>query len=144
MEETDKRAYEISFLAKGEEAVGAVIKHLNEAGAEITNEQQIEQIELAYPIKKYNSAHFGCVHFKLDPKELDTLKEALKFEDNILRYLVVTPPIAREEASQPRRGKMENNQEFIPEKRPTPTPEGAITNEGLEAKLEEISSSIEE
>ena len=143
MEQADKKAYEISFIAKGEEAVGAVIKHLNEVGAEITSEQQIEQIELAYPIKKFNTAHFGCVHFKLDTDKLANLKEALKFEDNILRYLIVTPPIAREEAPQPRKGRMEN-QEATSEKRPTPAAEGAVSNQDLEAKLEEISSSIEE
>ncbi|MDZ4231431.1 MAG: 30S ribosomal protein S6, partial [Patescibacteria group bacterium] len=136
MEQTDKKTYEISFLAKGEEAVGAVIGYLKEAGAEITSEQQIEQIELAYPINKHNNAHFGCVHFELDPGDIDAIKDALKFEDNILRYLIITPPIAREEAPQPRRGRAEG-QEFSLERRPVTPPEGGtISNEDLEAKLE--------
>jgi len=142
METKDKKAYEISFLAKGEEAAGAVITHLNEAGAEITNEEQIEKLDLAYDIDKHSSAHFGAVHFNLDPDKIRGLRDALKFEEGLLRYIVVTPPIAKDDMTQPRRPKMERREES-PEKK-VAAPEGTLSNQDLEAKLEEISGSLEE
>ena len=93
---TEKSIYEISFLARTEEGVGAVLKHLKQVGAEVTSEQQIEQINLAYPIKKHNSAYLGCIHFALQGEEVEALKDAMRFEDDILRYTIVTPPFARE------------------------------------------------
>lgn len=139
MEETDKKTYEISFLARGEEAAGSVIQHLSRHGAEITAEQKIEPIELAYPIEKHNSAHFGCVHFAMDPDSVDTLKESLKFDEGILRYLIVTPPIVSEEE-----GKKPTRTPTSKKPVQETTPEGSMSNKDLAAKLEEISESMPE
>ncbi|MCR4260971.1 MAG: 30S ribosomal protein S6 [Candidatus Colwellbacteria bacterium] len=137
--ETEKKTYEISFLARTEEGAGTVLKHLNQVGADITNTQQIEQINLAYPIKKHNSAYLGCVHFALQPTDVVTLRDALRFEEGILRYTIVTPPFIRVEEPQPRGPRV--NQEAQIE-RPSTT-DTVASNRDLEAKLEEITDSLE-
>src|SRR3989344_3189883 len=137
--ETEKNTYEISFLERGEEAAGTVLKHLNQVGAEITSEQQLEQVNLAYPIKKHNSAYLGCIHFAIQPEEVGILRETLRFDEGILRYIIVTPPFVREENPQPRGSRM--NQE-VPSERQSSV-DTIASNKDLEAKLEEISGSFE-
>ena len=138
--QTEKNKYEISFLAPTEEGAGIVLKHLNQVGAEINGEQQLEQMSLAYPIKKHNSAYFGCIHFALDPEEVTVLRDTLKFEENILRYTIVTPPFIKVEETQPRGPRVA--QEMVIERAPS-TPE-TVSNKDLEARLEEITGSLEE
>ncbi|OGY56399.1 MAG: hypothetical protein A2Y84_01855 [Candidatus Colwellbacteria bacterium RBG_13_48_8] len=140
MKQEQAKSYEISFLAHGEEAVGAVIKHLSQLGAEILGEEKIEQITLAYPIKKYTTAHFGCIRFSLNPDDVKSLKDTLKFEEGILRYLIVTPPIFKEESGQPKKSKYFQTDDKSRET--FPPAGGAVSNEALEAKLEELSGSL--
>ena len=141
MEEQDKKTYEISFLARGEEAAASIISYLSKIGAEILNEEKIEQISLAYPIKKQNMAHFGCVHFSTEPSMIAALEEDLRFAEGNLRYLIVTPAIAREESSE--RNEQQNRGTYVKSepKAPSSSPTGAVSNEALEAKIEEISGS---
>ena len=47
MEETTKRAYEISYLLKSEEDVGVIVKLLSDLGAEIVNESAVSEIKLS-------------------------------------------------------------------------------------------------
>ena len=137
--QTEKNKYEISFLAPTEEGAGIVLKHLNQVDAEINDEQQLEQISLAYPIKKHNSAYLGCIHFTLDPEEVTVLRDTLKFEENILRYTIVTPPFIKVEETQPRGPR--TTQESVIERAPS-APE-TVSNKDLEARLEEITGSLE-
>ena len=140
MDKQDKKTYEISFLARGEEAAASVIGHLSKIGAEILNEDKIEQINLAYPIEKHASAHFGCVHFSTDPESIESLENGLRFEEGVLRYLIVTPAIAKTEPSE--RGDNQNRPTSAdrPETRSKVVSSGgAVSNEALEAKIEEIS-----
>ena len=144
--ETEKNTYEISFLARTEEGAGTVLKHLNQVGADITNTQQIEQINLAYPIKKHNSAYLGCVHFALQPTDVVTFRDALRFEEGILRYTIVTPPFVRVEDPQPR-GPRVNQEAQIERSSPIDSVasnrDSVASNKDLEAKLEEITDSLE-
>ena len=137
--ETEKNTYEISFLARTEEGAGTVLRYLSQVGADVTGEQRIEQINLAYPIKKHSSAYLGCIHFALKPGEVETLKDTLRFEEGILRYTIVTPPFVKEADFQPRGPR-------IMEKTLSERPSGGdavASNEDLEAKLEEISGSLD-
>ncbi len=136
---TEKNTYEISFLARSEEGAGTVLKHLNQVGAEIAGQQRIEQVNPAYPIKKHSSAHFGCIQFALQGEEIKTLKDILRFEESILRYIIVTPPFVREENPQLRgpRGSQE-----VPSEKQSGV-DTIASNRDLEAKLEEISGSFE-
>lgn len=137
METENQKNYEISFLVRGEEAAGSVVKHLNRLGAEISGEGSIGAIKLAYPIKKHETAHFGYIHFNAVPGLIADLKEALKFEEGILRYLIVTPAFVKDDLISQKKTKYEDTKTTARER------EGIASNEDLEARLEEISESLE-
>jgi len=138
--EIEKKTYEISFMARTEEDATVPAKYLKQAGADILSEQQVEQVNLAYPIKKHNSAYLGCIHFAIQPAEVEVLRETLRFEEGILRYTIVTPPFLEVEDPQPRGPRM--SQEAPVERQPASS-NTLASNEDLEAKLEEISDSLE-
>ncbi|PIR98349.1 MAG: hypothetical protein COT88_02155 [Candidatus Colwellbacteria bacterium CG10_big_fil_rev_8_21_14_0_10_41_28] len=138
MEEETTKTYEISFLARGEEGALSMVKHLNSAGAEIINEDKLDQIVLAHPIKKNKTAYFGCIHFSVDTDAIDKIKTALKFEEGILRYLIVTPPFIKTESGQT--STPMNRVERRPAKE---APKSTVSsNKDLEATIEELSESI--
>jgi ribosomal protein S6 len=91
---------------------------------------------LAYPIQKENYAFFGFTHFEGDPAAIGDLKNDLKLNPQVLRYLIITPPFVKKSAwkkSGPSKSQLE-------ETRPVPPPaeEPILTNEALEKKIEEI------
>lgn len=129
MEETSKKAYEISYLLKTEEDVGLVIKVLSGLGAEIVNESAVSEIRLSYPIKKETKAYFVYLHFNLDPGLVAKLRNTLQLNGKILRFLIITPPFVK---SQPRREILEFRT------RPVEPPRVELSNDALEERLEEI------
>lgn len=74
---------------------------------EITGEEAPERIELAYPIvksiegknRKFASAYFGWVRFKLEAEKLEAVKEELASVNVILRHLLIK--LTREEVAEP-------------------------------------------
>ncbi len=69
---------------------------------------------------------------------MGTLKDTLRFEEGILRYIIVTPPFEREEAPQPRGLRISQE---APSERQSGV-DAIASNKDLEAKLEEISGSF--
>jgi ribosomal protein S6 len=139
METKEQKNYEISFLARGEEGAGAVVKHLHRLDAEILSEEGVGSINLAYPIKKHETAHFGCIHFKAGAETIKLLKEALKFEDDILRHLVVAPSFLKEGPPSFKQRSDVGEKKVSSERQ---VGEGGLSNEDLEIKLQEISESL--
>jgi len=90
-----KKQYEISFLLKGEGSSETVADLLKKSGMEIVSEGRINEIKLAYPIAKESSARFGCVVFSAFPEDIDELGKKMFFVKEVLRFLVITPPIAK-------------------------------------------------
>ncbi|PIP46558.1 MAG: hypothetical protein COX15_00295 [Candidatus Colwellbacteria bacterium CG23_combo_of_CG06-09_8_20_14_all_42_19] len=129
MEETTKRAYEISYLLKSEEDVGVIVKLLSDLGAEIVNESAVSEIKLSYPIKKEIRACFGYLHFNLDTESVKKLNGALQLNSKVLRFLIITPPFVK---TQSRRESYEERTKPVVEQRVD------ISNDALEEKLEEI------
>jgi ribosomal protein S6 len=97
-------SYEFAFhvlptVAEGEvpNVVEVLKAHITKAGGEIFDEEVAQRFDLAYEITKYlegknrrfNSAYFGWVRFRLDPAELAELTEHLDASKEILRYLLV-------------------------------------------------------
>lgn len=134
--EDDKREYEISFLLSGPEAKSEVLNLLNQIKAELTAEEEPRLINLAYPIKKQLSAHFGFYQFRANPADLKSLKDALAINAKVLRFLVVSDPIKKQSAVPKERPRPEIPSKPAPiESMPTPK---VLSNEALEKTLEEI------
>lgn len=102
--EEETNSYELAFhvlptVAEGEvpsvfEAIKALI---TKEGGEIFDEEKPERFELAYEIEKhlegkirrFTSAYFGWVRFKLDSEKVAVLLEEVESRTDILRHLLI-------------------------------------------------------
>jgi len=132
MEEKIIRPYEISYLLTIEEDVEVIVNLLSEFGAEIVNEGTINEIRLAYPIKKRTRAYFGYIQFNIEPSRIKKLHDSLELNDKIIRFLIITPPFLKGQTVNKRRP-----QELKPRKQEA-APKSELSNVDLEEKLEEI------
>jgi ribosomal protein S6 len=100
----DVQTYEFAFhvlptVAEGEvPAVFDSLKaHITKAGGEIFDEETPQRFDLAFEIVKYlegknrkfTSAYFGWVRFRLTAEALAHLTEELDTEKSLLRYLLI-------------------------------------------------------
>lgn len=147
MNEEGVKKYEISLLLRSEEVAEPVLTALKNSGAVVEEKSQPAKIKLAYPIKKEVSAYFMCAVFSCAPEAVLKLQEELKHQPEILRFLVVTPPILKEErrdrdrnfSSKPRPSSEPIERPRREEEpRPQPQQPEIVSNELLEKKLEEI------
>jgi len=90
--QTENKQYEISYLVRTETDKEAVIKGLKDAGAENITEGRLNEIKLAYPIKKQTSALFGYASFEASPEMMTSINSFFRFAEEVLRFLIVTPP----------------------------------------------------
>jgi ribosomal protein S6 len=133
IEEGTKKEYELSYLAKTEEAAKGVAEVLKSQGAEVTTDSPASKINLTYKIKGESSAYFGCLHFSAAPADVKPIEDVFRLKSDILRILVITPPFLKNKprmvAPRPRTAKPS-----IVEARPSEP----LSNEALEKKIEEI------
>ena len=125
-----KRDYELAFLLNTEDAFGVVLKILKEHGITPVYQSQVNQIKLAYPIKKHESAFFGFLYFEAAPEVIEGIKSGLSLNAQVVRFLIVTPFI-----------KLPSPQMRPTQKSPDAKPSemaATLSNEALEQKLEEI------
>lgn len=100
----EQNSYEFAFhvlptVAEGEVApVYTGLKALiTKAEGSILDEEAPERVDLAYEVaksiegknRKFRSAYFGWVRFKLDAEKLAKLTEAIDAETTLLRYLII-------------------------------------------------------
>lgn len=103
-EHTEPRVYELGYHLvptlpeeKIPEASGAVRGMIERISSNIIAEELPVFIDLAYTIvktiehknKRFDDAYFGWIKFEAEPAGIAELEEALKKDDNVLRYLVV-------------------------------------------------------
>lgn len=133
MEADTKKEYELSYLAKTEEAAKEIGEILKSQGAEITGDTPGVKINLAYKIKKEDSAYFGYFHFSAVPGSVKQIEDALKIKSDVLRVLLITPPFVKNKARTvaPRQ---RISKPIIPVEKPS----APLSNEALEKKIEEI------
>jgi len=89
------RHYEIVFLVHPDqsEQVGAMIERYRSMIE--TNDGQIHRLEdwgrrqLAYPINKIHKAHYVLMNIECDDATLEELSSAFRFNDAVLRNLVI-------------------------------------------------------
>ena len=143
MDETKK--YELSLMFKTEEAAESVLLLIKNQGGVVLEKGPIQKTKLAYQIKKENTAFFFSVIFSLLPEKIPALDRELKLLRDVLRFLVITPPIVKEERSErpPRSAspRPESSQKPEEPRERAMTEERepeVLTNELLEKKLEEI------
>lgn len=104
-EHTEPRVYELGYhlvptlaeeqVPQASDAVRGMIEGIS--GSIIAEEKPVF-IDLAYTIikvvnhknKRFEEAYFGFIKFEADPSEVATLEEALKKDENVLRYMIVT------------------------------------------------------
>jgi len=144
MEEQLKKIYEIPFLTRTENGAATMVGHLVSQGADIVSEGSLSKLKLSYPIKKEQSAYFGCITCNLSPSAVGKVHDAVRLDDEILRVMILTPTAARKEGDSTGGRQIaavsagERSTADSVEKEGTESP--ALSNELLEEKLEEILS----
>jgi ribosomal protein S6 len=135
-EDTQKKEYEISFLLVQESGLGFVEKLIAKYGGEIFYSNPVTEMRLAYPIEKKTSAYFGFLHFRDTPESVNELRADLILQKEILRFLIITPPMPLKQERQERGKSYPASGEKQPPLEAPSAP--ALSNEDLEQKLEEI------
>lgn len=94
--EISKKKYEMAYLlspnVSEEEVVGydqKIASFISKLDGEINEARPSKKIKLAYPIKKNFHAYFGLVNFSAFPEKIGEIEKNLKFEEKLLRYLIV-------------------------------------------------------
>src|SRR6187401_1647422 len=89
------RHYEIVFLVHPDqsEQVPAMIERykglISADGGKVHRLEDWGRRQLAYPIAKVHKAHYVLMNVECDQKTLDELEHAFKFNDAVLRHLIV-------------------------------------------------------
>ena len=139
MNETDdvRREYEIAFLVKEEPTIPDVLGMLKRNGAEISFEGAFKKIALSYEIAHELHAYFGYFHFSIPRDKIAALEKELRMSSDIMRFLIVTPPLRRGEK---RATPTLKEAEASTVSREVPTKAGTLplSNEELEKKIDEI------
>ena len=107
------RHYEVVFIVhpdQSEQVPAMVERYRNTVGARQGKIHRLEdwgRRQLAYPIEKVHKAHYVLMNIECDKETLDELEHSFKFNDAVLRHLIVkmkgavtTPsPMMKEEKS---------------------------------------------
>ena len=99
------RHYEIVFIVHPDqsEQVPAMIDRykatLAAAGGKIHRMEDWGRRQMAYMIDKLAKAHYVCMNIECDQKTLDELEHAFKFNDAVLRHLIIKTNKAETEPS---------------------------------------------
>ena len=99
------RHYEIVFIVHPDqsEQVPAMIDRykatLAAAGGKIHRIEDWGRRQMAYMIDKLAKAHYVCMNIECDQKTLEELEHAFKFNDAVLRHLIIKATKAEVEPS---------------------------------------------
>ncbi len=99
------RHYEIVFIVHPDqsEQVPAMIERykatLAAAGGKVHRIEDWGRRQMAYMIDKLAKAHYVCMNIECDQKTLEELEHAFKFNDAVLRHLIIKTKKAEVEPS---------------------------------------------
>jgi small subunit ribosomal protein S6 len=99
------RHYEIVFLVhpdQSEQVPAMVEKYqgmVTEAGGQVHRSEDWGRRQLAHPINKVHKAHYALLNVECPLDVINEIKSAFKFNDAVLRHLVLTRDEAITEAS---------------------------------------------
>lgn len=91
------RDYELTFIVSTKLAdkdrktvLDNVVKWIEEGKkGKVGKEEDWEVKRFAYPIEKQREGRYFCWQVKIEPPVLAGLKEKMKLEENIIRYLLI-------------------------------------------------------
>lgn len=89
------RHYEVVFLVhpdQSEQVPGMIERYtasIKESGGAVHRLEDWGRRQLAYPINKIHKAHYVLMNIECDQKSLDELNSAFRFNDAVIRSLVV-------------------------------------------------------
>jgi ribosomal protein S6 len=101
----DSRVYEISFIFDNKLDEGAALEKSNAIkqsiatfGGSFISEEAPYMRELAYEMirvvnnvnVRFNEGYFGWIKFEMEPAKVKEFEKALKLDEQLVRYLVVT------------------------------------------------------
>lgn len=101
----DSRIYEISFIFDNKldesaalEKGNAIKQSIATLGGSFISEEAPYMRELAYEMirvvnnvnVRFNEGYFGWIKFELEPAKVKELEKAIKLDEEVVRYLVVT------------------------------------------------------
>jgi small subunit ribosomal protein S6 len=110
------RHYEVIFLVhpdQGEQMNGMIDKYkklISDNGGKIHRFEDWGRRQLAYPINKLTKAHYILMNIEADNKLLNELNDGFKFNDAVLRSLVIAKKSAITETSAVLKEKKNNEQ----------------------------------
>ncbi len=125
------RHYEIVFLVhpdQSEQVSGMVDRYratIEENGGSIHRQEDWGRRLLAYPINKIHKAHYVLMNIECDQTALDQLTSAFRFNDAVIRNLVILKDDAVTEASPLAKSNEEPEQDSRPS---TPASKSAKAN----------------
>ena len=130
------KLYEVGFLSASPDISDSVAAILERAGAEIVHPEPAKQFQFAYTIKKHDSGFFGFLQFRAAAETVMRIKKELESTHDILKFLFIKDPVTRVRGEVPVDRDGSHPQSHGEEAREGQS--GSLTNEALEAKLEEI------
>jgi small subunit ribosomal protein S6 len=90
------RNYELMILLDPnlqDEDISALIKEIQQTitknQGKIGKVSQWGKRRLSYEIKKFQEAYYVVLDFELEPKNIANIEKSIKFEEKIIRYLIV-------------------------------------------------------
>lgn len=131
--------YELAYLLKLGETEAVIETALKDAGVTVTLKSPINQITLAYPIAKQNTALFGFYQMTMPSGEaVKMVTDALRHKEAIIRCLMVKLPKVKPAPVRILPGAAPKAGEQKTPIMPTVTNIDSLSNEKLEETLEEI------
>jgi len=90
------RSYDLTLILHSgldetsqEKVLDKIKKIISDAGGKVDKIDEWGKRELAYPIKKQKEGFYLLLLLELEGKEAKTIEEKLKFEEAVLRHLLV-------------------------------------------------------
>ena len=134
------RHYEIVFLVhpdQSEQVPAMVDKYksgIESKGGSIHRYEDWGRRLLAYPVQKIHKAHYILMNVECDQESLDELTNTFRFNDAVIRHMVIRRKKAITEPSL--MAKKDERDDSSTDRKPAPTPEKAPESDSAESTPE--------
>lgn len=82
--------YSFVFLTNDKDQLGRLKELVSSLSGSVTDEKSMGNKQLAYPINKIETADFYELSLSLPSDKMTEFKKKLTFEENIIRYLLLS------------------------------------------------------